>query len=66
MATREMTVKAFAERLDIPLSTAYRIVASGQIRSTNISTGRKKKRYRITERQYADYIAAREMKGRVA
>jgi len=63
---KEMTVAAFAERLDTPLSTAYRIVASGAIRSINISTGKKKRRYRISEDAYQEYLKARETSRRSA
>jgi excisionase family DNA binding protein len=56
-----MTVRQFAVRLQVPLSTAYRIVASGAIRSVNISTGKHKRRYRITERAYQAYLTEREM-----
>lgn len=59
----EMTVAALAERLDVPLSTAYRVVASGAIQSVNISTGKKKRRYRITEAAYQRYLKEREMGG---
>ena len=58
-----MTVRQFAARLQVPLSTAYRIVASGLIKSTNISTGKRKRRYRITEAQYLAYLKSREMGG---
>jgi excisionase family DNA binding protein len=56
-----MTVVQFAARLQVPLSTAYRIVSSGAIRSVNISTGKRKRRYRITESAYQAYLAEREM-----
>lgn len=64
--TQEMTVKAFAKRLDVPLSTAYRIVSSGQIKVANIGTGKKKRRIRITEANYQKYLTSREMKGSAA
>lgn len=62
---RLMTVIQFGERIGVPRSTAYGIVAAGLIDWTNISTG-KKPRIRISEAAFQRYVAARERKGRRA
>lgn len=63
-AVPEMSVKAFAARLDVPLSSAYRIIAAGQIDVVNVGTGKKRPHMRITEAAYQKYLKSREIKGR--
>lgn len=63
-AAPEMTVKAFAARLDLPLSSAYKIIAAGLIDVVNVGTGKKRPHMRITEASYQKYLKSREIKGR--
>jgi len=63
-ATPEMSVKVFAERLDIPLSSAYRLIADGLIDVINVGTGKKRPHMRITEAAYQKFLKSREIKGR--
>lgn len=63
---RYMSVKDFAVRIDVPRSTAYRIIAAGLIDVTNVSAGTRRPRLRISEAAFERYVAAREIKGRRA
>lgn len=65
MATPEMTVADFALRIKKSISTARRIVASGEIVLVNVGS-KDRPSLRITEDAYQKWLKSREIKGRAA
>lgn len=59
-----LTVSEFAKRLGVGRSTAYRIVAHGEVAVTDVGHGRP--RLRITEDAFKRYVAKRTEQGRRA
>lgn len=58
---RLLTLDDVAERLAVSRRTAERLVASGQLRIVRFGGN-----VRVTERELAAFVAARERRGRIA
>lgn len=60
-----MTVAEFGRRLGIGRATAYRVVAAGQVDTTDVAV-KGRPRLRISETAYQRYVSRRTEQGRAA
>ena len=60
MSATTLTVEQAAAELEVHKQTVYRLIYSGALAYTNISTGRKRARIRITRAALEQYLRERE------